>query len=235
MRKIEEFDLIIRNGMIYDGSGDPPFIGDIAIKDDLIAAIGSLEQATSKMNIDATNLAVGPGFINMLSWAVESLIEDGRSCSDIMQGVTLEVFGEGWSWGPLNDSMKQEMIERQADIKYDITWTTLAEYLDFLVTKGISPNISSFVGATTVRIHALGYEDRKPTPEEMEKMKALVNQAMLEGALGVASALIYPPAFYADTDELIELCKVVAKYDGLYISHLRSEGAQFLEAIDEFL
>ena len=235
VRKIEEYDLIIRNGRIYDGSGDPPFIGDIAIKDDLIAAIGSLEPATSKLNIDATNLVVAPGFINMLSWAVESLIEDGRSCSDIMQGVTLEVFGEGWSWGPLNSAMKQEMIERQADIKYDITWTTLAEYLDFLEAKGISPNIASFVGATTVRIHALGYEDRKPTPEEMDKMKDLVAQAMREGALGVASALIYPPAFYADTDELIELCKVAAKYDGLYISHLRSEGAQFLEAIDEFL
>ncbi|MFW9906170.1 MAG: amidohydrolase family protein [Candidatus Thorarchaeota archaeon] len=235
MRKIEDYDLIIRNGTIYDGSGDPPFIGNIAIKNDLITAIGSLKRVTSKLDIDATNLAVAPGFINMLSWAVESLIEDGRSYSDIIQGVTLEVFGEGWSWGPLNDPMKQEMIERQADIKYDITWTTLAEYLDFLEAKGISPNIASFVGATTVRIHELGYEDRKPTLEEMEKMKDLVDKAMREGALGVASALIYPPAFYADTNELIELCKVAAKYDGLYISHLRSEGSQLHEAIDEFL
>ncbi|UCG04603.1 MAG: amidohydrolase family protein [Candidatus Heimdallarchaeota archaeon] len=221
--------------MIYDGSGDLPFIGDLAINNDKIVSIGSLGQATSKLDIDATNLAIAPGFINMLSWAVESMIEDGRSCSDIKQGVTLEVFGEGWSWGPLNNPMKQEMIERQADIKYEITWTTLAEYLDFLETKGISPNIASFVGATTVRIHTIGYEDRKPTPEEMAKMRDLVDVAMCEGALGVASALIYPPAFYADTNELIELCKVAAKYDGLYISHLRSEGAQLLEAIDEFL
>ncbi|MHA2204200.1 MAG: N-acyl-D-amino-acid deacylase family protein, partial [Candidatus Hodarchaeales archaeon] len=235
VRKIKKYDLIIRNGTIYDGSGNPPFIGDIAVNNDRIVAIGSLGQTTSKTDIDATDLAIAPGFINMLSWAVGSLIEDGRSCSDIKQGVTLEVFGEGWSWGPLNDQMKQEMVERQADIKYKISWTTLAEYLDFLEAKGVSPNIASFVGATTVRIHTLGYEDRKPTPEEMKKMTNLVDLAMREGALGVASSLIYPPAFYADTQELIELCKVAAKYDGLYISHIRSEGTQFLEAIDEFL
>lgn len=235
MRKIKKYDLIIRNGTIYDGSGNPPFIGDIAVNNDRIVAIGSLGQTTSKTDIDATDLAIAPGFINMLSWAVGSLIEDGRSCSDIKQGVTLEVFGEGWSWGPLNDQMKQEMVERQADIKYKISWTTLAEYLDFLEAKGVSPNITSFVGATTVRIHTLGHEDRKPTPEEMKKMTNLVDLAMREGAIGVASSLIYPPAFYADTQELIELCKVAAKYDGLYISHIRSEGTQFLEAIDEFL
>ncbi len=235
VRKIKKYDLIIRNGTIYDGSGNPPFIGDIAVNNDRIVAIGSLGQTTSKTDIDATDLAIAPGFINMLSWAVGSLIEDGRSCSDIKQGVTLEVFGEGWSWGPLNDQMKQEMVERQADIKYKISWTTLAEYLDFLEAKGVSPNITSFVGATTVRIHTLGHEDRKPTPEEMKKMTNLVDLAMREGAIGVASSLIYPPAFYADTQELIELCKVAAKYDGLYISHIRSEGTQFLEAIDEFL
>lgn len=229
------YDLIIRNGTIYNGSGNPPFRGDIAVNNDRIVAIGPLKQNTPRLEIDATNLAIAPGFVNMLSWAVDSLIEDGRSCSDIKQGVTLEIFGEGWSWGPLNDQMKQEMIERQADIQYQISWTTLEEYLEFLETKGVSPNIASFVGATTVRIHTLGYEDRKPTPEEMNKMKNLVDLAMREGALGVASALIYPPAFYADSQELIELCKVAAKYDGLYISHIRSEGAQFLEAIDEFL
>ncbi|MFX0014467.1 MAG: amidohydrolase family protein [Promethearchaeota archaeon] len=235
VRKIDKYDLIIRNGTIYNGSGNPPFLGDIAVNNDRIAIIGSVDQGSARLEVNGTNLAVAPGFINMLSWATDSLIEDGRSCSDLMQGVTLEVFGEGWSMGPLNEPMKQEMVERQGDIKYDISWTTLAEYLDFLETKGVSPNIASFIGATTVRIHTLGYEDREPTPEEMDQMKRLVNQAMQEGALGVASALIYPPAFYATTEELIELCKIAAKYDGLYISHLRSEGAQFLEALDEFI
>ncbi|MFX1286456.1 MAG: amidohydrolase family protein [Promethearchaeota archaeon] len=235
MRKITHYDLIIRNGTVYDGSGNPPFRGDIAVNGDRIAGIGSLEQDTAESIVDAQNLSITPGFINMLSWATDSLIEDGRSYSDIRQGVTLEVMGEGWSAGPLNEQMKQELLERQSDIKYDISWTSLSEYLEYLEAKGVSCNIASFVGATTVRIHTLGYEDRKPTPEEMEKMKGLVDQAMREGALGVASALIYPPAFYADTNELIELCKVAARYNGMYISHIRSEGTQFLEAIDELI
>lgn len=235
VRKIEKYDLLIRDGIIYDGSGKPPFRGDIAVKDDRIVTIGSLKQETAKQEIDASNLAIAPGFINMLSWAVHSLIEDGRSLSDIKQGVTLEVFGEGWSMGPLNEKMKEEALKSQGDIKYGISWTTLSEYLEFLERKGVSPNIASFVGATTVRIHTLGYKDRKPTAHEMSAMTELVDQAMREGALGVASALIYPPAFYAGTEELIELCKISAKYGGMYISHLRSEGGQFLEAIDEFI
>ena len=230
-----EYDLIIRNGTIYDGSGATPIIGDVAINADTIAAIGKLANARSKQEIEAKNFAVAPGFINMLSWATTTLIEDGRSQSDIRQGVTLEVFGEGWSEGPLNDAMKKEGTEQQGDLKFDITWTTLGEYLDQLVQRGISPNIASFVGATTVRIHEIGYANRPPTPEEMERMRGLVRQAMEDGALGVGSSLIYAPAFYAKTDELIELCKVAAEYGGMYISHMRSEGNRLLESVDELI
>ncbi len=230
-----EYDVVIRGGTIYDGSGSPPFVGDVAIRGDTIAAVGSVGDARGRVEINAAGLAVAPGFINMLSWATESLIADGRSQSDIRQGVTLEVFGEGWSMGPLNERMKREMLERQGDIKYDIPWTTLGEYLEYLVRRGVSTNVASFVGATTIRIHVLGYENRPPTPEELERMRQLVRQAMEEGALGVGSSLIYAPAFYASTDELIELCKVAAEYGGLYISHIRSEGNRLLEAIDELI
>lgn len=230
-----DYDIIIRGGTLYDGSGEPAFITDVGISGDRITAMGDLGQSTAIKEIDATGLAVTPGFINMLSWATESLIEDGRSLGDIKQGVTLEVFGEGWSMGPLNETMKKEEVESQGDIKFDISWTSLNEYLDYLVQKGISTNIASFVGATTVRIHELGYENRHPTTEELENMKALVRQAMEEGALGIGSSLIYAPAFYAGTDELIELCKVAAEYDGMYISHMRSEGDRLLEALDELL
>jgi N-acyl-D-amino-acid deacylase len=231
----EEFDLILRNGTIYDGTGSAPYVGDVAIHGDRIAALGDLGSATGRTEIDAQGLAVSPGFINMLSWATDTLIEDGRSQGDIRQGVTLEVFGEGWSEGPLNEPMKEEAIKRQGDIKFDIEWTTLGEYLDYLVQRGISPNVASFVGATTVRIHEIGEEDRPPTPEEMERMRELVRKAMEEGALGVGSSLIYAPAFYAETDELIELCKAAASYGGTYISHIRNEGSQLLEAVDELI
>ena len=231
----KEYDIVIRNGMIYDGSGKPPERGDVAINGDTIVAVGKLGQARGKREVDAKGLAVAPGFINMLSWATESLIVDGRSQSDIRQGVTLEVFGEGWSMGPLNEEMKKEAVAQQGDIKYDIKWTTLAEYLDYLVKKGISPNVGSFVGATTVRIHEVGFADRPPTAEELARMKALVRRAMEDGALGVGSSLIYAPAFYAKTDELIELCKVAAEYKGMYISHMRSEGGQLLQALDELI
>lgn len=230
-----EFDLILRNGMIYDGSGSPHFVGDIAINGDSIAAIGELKRARGKLEQDASQLAIAPGFVNMLSWAGESLIEDGHSQSDIRQGVTLEVMGEGWSGGPLNSSMKKEQIEQQGDIKYNIEWSTLGEYLAFLEEKGVSCNIASFVGATSVRINALGYEDRPPTPDEMDHMKMLVKEAMEEGAVGLSSALIYAPAFFASTEELVELNKVVAEYDGLYISHIRSEGDHLLEGIGEVI
>ncbi len=230
-----QYDVIIRGGTIYDGGGGPPFVGDLAIDGDTIAGVGDLGRARGVTEIDATGHAVTPGFINMLSWATESLIEDGRSQSDIRQGVTLEVFGEGWSMGPLNEEMKREVVERQADIKFDVTWSTLNEYLEHLVERGISTNVASFVGATTVRIHVLGYADRAPTPEELERMRALVRTAMEEGALGVGSSLIYAPAFYADTDELIELAKVASEYGGIYISHIRSEGNRLLEAVDELI
>ena len=231
----ERFDLIIRNGTIYDGSGSASYVGDVAIHGDRIAAIGDLSTARGRTEVDAEGLAVSPGFINMLSWAVGSLIEDGRSQGDIRQGVTLEVFGEGISYGPVNERVEQALLQSQVDIKFDIEWTTLGEYLDFLVRRGISPNVASFVGATTVRIHEIGYEDRPPTPEEMDRMRELVRHAMEEGALGVGSSLIYAPAFYAQTDELVELCKAASQYDGMYISHMRSEGKRFLEALDELI
>lgn len=229
------YDLLVRNGTIYDGSGGKPFPGDVAIKGDKIAAIGKLKNAKASRVIEADGLAVAPGFINMLSWATDSLIHDGRSQSDIRQGVTLEVMGEGFSMGPLNEKMKRELAADQGDIKYAITWRSLGEYLEHLVRRGVSCNVASFVGATTVRIHELDHANRPPTRAELERMKQLVRTAMAEGALGVASSLIYAPAFYAKTDELIELCRAAAPYDGMYISHLRSEGNTFLEAIDELI
>ena len=230
-----EYDLIIRRGTIYDGSGKAPITGDVAIQGEKIAAIGNLKAARGKTELDAEGLAVAPGFINVLSWATESLIHDGRSQSDIRQGVTLEIFGEGESLGPLNEKMKKDIVEQQGDIKFEVPWTTLNEYLEHLVKRGVSCNVASFVGATTVRIHELGYADRAPSREELERMKKLVRQAMEEGALGVGSSLIYAPAFYARTEELIELCKVAAEHKGIYISHLRSEGNTLLEALEELI
>jgi len=230
-----EYDVILRGGTIYDGSGEKPYTGDLAISGDRIAALGDIGEASAPLEIDVAGLAVAPGFVNMMSWANESLIEDGRSQSEIRQGVTLEIMGEGRSMGPLNERMKQQMLERQSDIRYDIEWTTLAGYLEFLEKRGISPNVASFIGAATPRNYVLGHEDREPTPEELEQMRALVRQAMEEGALGVASSLIYPPGSFAKTDELVELAKVAASYNGMYISHMRDEGANMLEAIDELL
>lgn len=227
------YDVVIRNAVIYDGTGTAGVPGGIAIAGDTIAVVGVVDGLRGETDIDAGGLAVAPGFINMLSWATVSLIQDGRSQSDIRQGVTLEVFGEGWSMGPLNDAMKKEMRESQGDIRYDVSWTTLGEYLDYLERKGIATNVASFIGATTVRIHELGYADRPPTPEELTRMKRLVATAMEEGALGVGSSLIYAPAFYAKTEELIELCKTAAEYGGMYITHMRSEGNRLIEAVQE--
>ena len=231
----DRYELIIRGGTIYDGLGGTPFVGDVAISGDRIAAIGDLSTATADKEIDAENLAVSPGFINMLSWAVASLIEDGRGMSDIMQGVTLEVMGEGWSMGPWTNEMKQEATNRQGDIKFDIEWTTLSEYLEYLESRGVSPNVTSYVGATTVRIHEIGYEDRKATPEELARMQELVRSAMRDGAIGVASSLIYAPASFADTDELIALASAAGEYGGAYISHIRSEGDRLEEGVEELL
>ena len=232
----QTFDVLIKNGQIIDGSGQPSYVGDIAINADTIAAIGNLKNAKGRQEIDATGLVVAPGFINMLSWATESLIEDGKSQSDIRQGVTLEVFGEGWSMGPVTDASIKAIREiGYGNIVYDFEWETLGEYLEFLTKKGVSPNVASFVGATTLRINTVGFEDRAPTDEEMEQMKSMVKKAMEEGALGIGSSLIYAPAFYASTEELIELCKVASAYDGMYISHMRSEGNQLLESLDELI
>lgn len=230
----QKYDVVIRNGLIYDGTGATPLRGDVAIKGDAIAAVG-LVAGKGEVEIDAGGQAIAPGFINMLSWATDSLIVDGRSQSDIRQGVTLEVFGEGWSMGPLNEAMKKEAVEQQGDIKYPITWTTLGEYLETLVQRGISPNVASYVGATTVRIHEVGYADRPPTADELARMKDLVRAAMREGALGVGSSLIYAPAFYAKTDELIELCRAAGEFGGGYISHMRSEGNDLVGAVDELI
>ncbi len=231
----DRYDVLIRNGMIYDGSGAEPVRGAVGIRGDRIAAVGELAGARGRVEIDAGGSAVAPGFINMLSWANESLIHDGRSQSDIRQGVTLEVLGEGSSMGPWNEAMKWAQRESQGDIKYKIEWTTLGEYLRWLERRGISTNVASFVGTATVRMHELGSVDRKPTAAELERMCALVRQAMEEGAVGVSSALIYPPGAFADTDELVALAKVAAEYDGMYISHIRGEGEHLLEALDEFL
>jgi N-acyl-D-amino-acid deacylase len=231
----EQVDLIIHNGVIYDGSGGEPIRGDVAVRGDRVVAVGKLTDYQARQKLDAKGLAVAPGFINTLSWATESLIYDGRAMSDIKQGVTLEIFGEGTSMGPVNETIRAEMIKTQGDIRYDIAWTTLGEYLDYLVERGVSPNVASFVGAATVRAHELGYANRAPTPAELARMQELVRQAMREGALGVGSSLIYAPASYAKTDELIALAKAAGEFGGAYISHLRSEGDRFLEALDELL
>ena len=229
------YDTIIRNGMIYDGNGGESYKADIGIKNDTIAFIGDLSKSSAKNEVDAKGNAVAPGFINMLSWATESLIQDGRSQSDIRQGVTLEVMGEGWSMGPLNEELKKQQQESQTDIRYKIEWNTLGEYLAFLEKKGISCNVASFVGATTLRLNVIGEDNRDPSPAEMDSMKLLVRQAMEEGAMGVGTSLIYPPAFFAKTTELVELCKEAAKYGGSYISHMRSEGNKLHEAVEELI
>ena len=228
-----QYDLILRGGTIYDGSGKPAAAGDVAIRGDRVAAVGDLGRAKAAREIDVRGRAVAPGFINVLSWSPVSLIADGLSQGDIRQGVTLEVFGEGWSMGPWNEAMKKEDVAQQSDIHYEIQWTTLGEYLDWLAARGLATNVASLVGATTVRVHEIGYEDRAPTPAELERMKGLVRQAMEEGALGIGASLIYVPASFSSTEELIELCKVAAEYDGVYTTHMRSEGGRFLEAIDE--
>ena len=230
-----DFDVIIRGGTVYDGTGAEPRQIDVAIRGDRIAGLGDFKSAKAKTVLDAKGLAVAPGFINMLSWSTESLIQDGRSQSEIRQGVTTEIMGEGESMGPVNDRVREHMLRAQADSKYDIKWNTLAEYLQYLEKRGISCNVASFIGATTIREYVIGFEDKPPTPEQLDQMRDLVRKEMEAGALGIGTSLIYPPAFYAKTDELIELCKIAANYQGKYISHMRSEGNQLFEALDELL
>ncbi len=230
-----DYDVILRGGTVYDGSGGPPRRADVGIRGDLIASIGDLSKASAGRVLDATGLAVAPGFINMLSWSVDTLIVDGRSQGEIRQGVTTEIFGEGESMGPYTEAMKKLREESMGDVKYKIEWTTLAEYLQYLEKRGVSPNVASFVGAATIREHVIGLEDKKATPAQMDEMRELVRMEMKAGALGLGSSLIYAPALYADTHELIELARVAAQYQGKYISHLRSEGDRFVEAVDELI
>ncbi len=211
---VEPYDTVIDNGTVYDGSGKPGIIADVAIRDGIIIGIGEYEDANAQERVNATGLAVAPGFINVLSWATESLLVDGKSQADIRQGVTLEVMGEGWTMGPLSEPMKAEMVRQQSDIKFAVEWTTLGEYLDHLVAKGISPNVASYVGASTVRINVLGYENRAPDAEELAQMQQLVRDAMEEGALGVGSSLIYAPGNFAATSELVALTEAANEYGG---------------------
>ena len=230
-----DYDLVIRNGTIYDGQGGEPYPADVAIRGDRIVAVGDLSGATSKAELEAKGLAVAPGFINMLSWATESLLVDGRGVADIKQGVTLEVMGEGVSMGPWNPKMKRQAVARQTLLNWSVEWTTLGEYLGHLERKGVSPNVASFVGATTVRVHELGEGDVDPNPQQLARMRALVRRAMEEGALGVGSSLIYAPASYAETPELIALMQEAGRCGGMYISHMRSEGDRLLEGVDELI
>jgi N-acyl-D-amino-acid deacylase len=231
----ERVDLLIRNGTIYDGRGGAPVRGNVAVRDGRVVAMGTLSDYSATREVNANGLAVAPGFINTLSWATESLLHDGRGMSDIKQGVTLEIFGEGNSMGPVNDAIREEMLKTQGDIRFDVTWNTLGEYLETLVKKGVSPNVASFIGATTARAYVIGLNDRAPTAEELKRMQDLVRQAMREGALGVGSSLIYAPASYAKTDELIALASAAGEFGGGYISHMRSEGDRFMEALDELI
>jgi N-acyl-D-amino-acid deacylase len=231
----QDFDVIIKGGTVYDGTGAEGRRVDVALRGDRIVGVGDLATAKAKNVIDASGLAIAPGFINMLSWSTVSLIADGRSQSEIRQGVTTEIMGEGDSMGPLNESMRKRMIEEEKDIKYDVAWTTLAEYLHHLEKRGVSTNVASFIGASTIREYVIGLEDKQPTPQQLDEMRELVRREMEAGALGIGSSLIYPPAFYAKTEELIELCKVAARYQGKYISHMRSEGNRLFEGLDELI
>jgi len=228
----QSFDIIIKGGTVYDGTGGPPLKADVGIKGDRVAAIGNLGRAMAPTIVDARGLAVAPGFINMLAHSESSWIVDPRSLSELKQGVTTQIFGE-LSMGPLNDEMKRRLREQQGDVKYDIEWTTLAEYLQYLEKRGVSQNFASFIGAATIRENVIGLEDKPPTPAQLDQMRELVRREMESGALGITTALIYPPAFFAKTDELIELCKVAAKYKGKYTVHMRSEGNQLIEGVQE--
>tara|TARA_R110002050_G_scaffold44973_2_gene106696 strand:+ start:1577 stop:3190 length:1614 start_codon:yes stop_codon:yes gene_type:complete len=229
------YDVVLQNTTIYDGSGEVPYLGDIGINADTIAAIGKPNSLKGKKHVVLDGLATAPGFINMLSWANVALLEDGTSQSDIRQGVTLEVMGEGSSMGPLTEEMKEAMKEGQVDINFDIPWTTLGEYLTYLEQKGVSTNVASFVGNGTLRQHVIGFENRPATSSELEQMKQLTQEAMEQGAVGISSSLLYAPSSYANTEELIELAKIAGKYNGMYISHIRDEGNKLLESLDELI
>jgi N-acyl-D-amino-acid deacylase len=229
------FDVVIRGGTVYDGAGEEGRRADVGIRGDRIEAVGDLSKAAALRAVDASGLAVAPGFINMLSWSTDSLIVDGKSQSELRQGITTQIFGEGFSMGPLNEKLRKYLESQQTDFKYEIPWTTLSEYLAYLEKRGISQNVASYVGATTLRTYVIGFDKRPPTPSELDQMRELARKEMEAGALGIGSALIYAPGNYASTEELIELCKVAAKYKGKYISHMRSEADALLEAVDELI
>ena len=229
------FDVVIRGGTVYDGTGSPGRRADVGIRGDRIDAVGDLSKSQAARVVDAKGMAVAPGFVNMLSWSTESLIVDGRSQSELRQGITTQIFGEGFSMGPLNERLRKFLESQQTDFHYEMPWTTLAEYLAYLEKRGISQNVASYIGATTLRAYTVGFDKRAPTPKELDEMRELVRREMEGGALGIGSALIYAPGNYATTEELIELCKVAAKYQGKYISHMRSEADGLLEAVDELI
>ncbi|MGI8551676.1 MAG: N-acyl-D-amino-acid deacylase family protein [Dehalococcoidia bacterium] len=231
----QTFDLIIRGGMVYDGSGEPGRVVDVAVNGDQIALIGSTDAANGATVIDATGLAVAPGFINMLSHSYHSILQDPRSLSELVQGVTTQIFGEGYSMGPLTPDMQEQMRRDQSDLPFDVSWTSLAGYLQYAEKKGISQNIASYIGATTLRVYTIGHDNRPATSRELDQMRGIVADEMSAGALGIGSSLIYPPAFFASTEELIEQCTVAGRYRGKYISHIRNEGPALLEAIDELV
>jgi N-acyl-D-aspartate/D-glutamate deacylase len=231
----EAFDVIIRGGTVYDGTGGPGRASDLGLQAERIAAMGDLSRATAPVVIDAKGLAVAPGFINMLSWSTESLLVDGKSQGEVREGVTTQVFGEGTSMGPLTEPMKKRLVEQQGDLKYDVNWTTLSEYLQYLEKRGVAQNVASYIGAATLREYVVGLDNRPATPAELEAMRDLVRREMAAGALGIGSSLIYAPGTYASTEELIELCKAAAPFQGKYISHLRSEGDRLVEAVDELI
>ncbi len=231
----EAFDVVIHGGTVYDGTGAPARVTDVGLRGDRIAAVGDLAAATAGRRVDASGLAVAPGFINMLSWSTDSLLVDGRSQGEVRQGVTTQIMGEGSSMGPLTPEMKRRMKEGQGDLRYEVTWTTLAEYLSTLEKKGVSQNVASFIGSGTIREHVVGLENRRFTPAEMDEARALVREEMERGALGIGSSLIYAPDTFSTTEGLIELCKAAAPFGGRYISHIRSEGDRLLEAIDELV
>ena len=232
--RAQQYDVVLRNGRVCDGSGAPCVSGGVAINGDQIAKVGDLGNIRGKTERDVHGQVIAPGFINLMS-SEQGLFADGRSQSDIRQGVTLEIFGEGESMGPLNDAMRAEYEKQEIDIHYDVTWHTLAEGLDTLARRGISTNVASFLGAATPRVNVLGRANRAPTPAELDQMRELTAKAMEDGALGVASALIYQPGTYAQTDELVALAEVAARYHGIYISHIRNEGDHEMDAIDELI
>ena len=227
------YDVVVRGGTVYDGSGGPPRRADVGVRGDRVAAVGDLSAAATRTLVDASGLAVAPGFVNVLSWATDDLLADPRSQSDLRQGVTTEVFGEGESYGPWSEAMKRRRLAMQGDFRFEIDWTTLGEYLRRLERRGVTPNVASFVGTGTLREHVVGLDDVRATPAQLDAMRELLRREMEDGALGIGSSLIYAPDAYNSHEELVALAKVAARHGGSYVTHMRSEGDRLLEAVEE--